>query len=148
MLLTSEADVSATKIELSTLKAQTTGWEVEVAQLNADLASKFPKFSKFFLSGITNMPTLLSTSLIFSFAGIFPGFVAAADNAIMLEQAKRGAPADSTNLDMADQLVALGARKANIQSTLKIFSTALCQHTKPFGWDNILPMIRQTSALI
>jgi hypothetical protein len=74
------------------------------------------------------MPTLLSTSLIFSFAGIFPDSVAAADNAIMLEQAKRGAPADSTNLDMADQLVALGAWKANIQSTLKIFSMALCRH--------------------
>jgi SMC interacting uncharacterized protein involved in chromosome segregation len=40
LLVTSEADAAATHAELDGLKAQATKWEVTVAQLNADLASK------------------------------------------------------------------------------------------------------------
>jgi predicted nucleic acid-binding Zn-ribbon protein len=39
-LVTSEAEASGTKIDLLALKEQTTKWEVEIARLNADLASK------------------------------------------------------------------------------------------------------------
>jgi hypothetical protein len=54
--MTFEAEVVSSKIELATLKEQTTGWEVEISQLNADLASKSPKISNFLFSGITDIP--------------------------------------------------------------------------------------------
>jgi hypothetical protein len=40
LLVTSEADASSTHTELDGLKEQATKWEVAIAQLNADLASK------------------------------------------------------------------------------------------------------------
>jgi chromosome segregation ATPase len=40
LLVTSEAEASRTKTELLALKEQATKWEVDVARLNADLASK------------------------------------------------------------------------------------------------------------
>jgi chromosome segregation ATPase len=40
LLVTSETDASNAHAELSSLKEQATKWEVTVAQLNADLASK------------------------------------------------------------------------------------------------------------
>jgi chromosome segregation ATPase len=40
LLVTSEADASSAHAELNSLKEQATKWEVTVAQLNADLASK------------------------------------------------------------------------------------------------------------
>jgi hypothetical protein len=40
LLITSEADASTAHAELDGLKEQATRWEVTVAQLNADLASK------------------------------------------------------------------------------------------------------------
>jgi chromosome segregation ATPase len=40
LLVTSEADASGAKAELQHLKEQATKWEVDIARLNADLASK------------------------------------------------------------------------------------------------------------
>jgi chromosome segregation ATPase len=40
LLVTSEADASGAKLELQHLKEQATKWEVDIAWLNADLASK------------------------------------------------------------------------------------------------------------
>jgi hypothetical protein len=40
MIMTSEAEASNAKAELQSLKEQATKWEVDIAQLNADLASK------------------------------------------------------------------------------------------------------------
>jgi hypothetical protein len=40
LLVTSEADASGAKLELQHLKEQATKWEVEIAWLNVDLASK------------------------------------------------------------------------------------------------------------
>jgi chromosome segregation ATPase len=40
LLVTSEADASRAKLELQHLKEQATKWEVDIARLNADLASK------------------------------------------------------------------------------------------------------------
>jgi hypothetical protein len=40
LLVTSEADASRAKLELQHLKEQATKWEVDIAQLNADLANK------------------------------------------------------------------------------------------------------------
>jgi chromosome segregation ATPase len=40
VLVTSEAEASGTKAQLQGLKEQATKWEVDVARLNADLASK------------------------------------------------------------------------------------------------------------
>jgi chromosome segregation ATPase len=40
LLITSEADASGAKVELQHLKEQATKWEVDIARLNADLASK------------------------------------------------------------------------------------------------------------
>jgi predicted nucleic acid-binding Zn-ribbon protein len=40
LLVASETDASTARAELSSLKEQATKWEVTVAQLNADLASK------------------------------------------------------------------------------------------------------------
>jgi hypothetical protein len=40
LLVTSEAKVFETKTDLLALKEQATKWEVEIARLNADLASE------------------------------------------------------------------------------------------------------------
>jgi chromosome segregation ATPase len=40
LLVTSEANASGAKLELQHLKEQATKWEVDIARLNADLASK------------------------------------------------------------------------------------------------------------
>jgi chromosome segregation ATPase len=40
LLITSEADASGAKLELQHLKEQATKWEVDIARLDADLASK------------------------------------------------------------------------------------------------------------
>jgi hypothetical protein len=40
LLIASETDASISRAELTSLKEQATKWEVTVAQLNADLASK------------------------------------------------------------------------------------------------------------
>jgi predicted nucleic acid-binding Zn-ribbon protein len=51
LLVTSEADASGAKLELQHLKEQATKWEVDIARLNADLASKLQIF--FLLSCLT-----------------------------------------------------------------------------------------------
>jgi hypothetical protein len=58
LLVTSEAKASTTKTEQDSLKEQTTRWEVDIARLNADFASKLQILSSFtlpdiFLSGKT-----------------------------------------------------------------------------------------------
>jgi chromosome segregation ATPase len=40
LIVTSEADAFGAKLELQHLKEQATKWEVDIARLNADLASK------------------------------------------------------------------------------------------------------------
>jgi chromosome segregation ATPase len=68
LLVTSEADASGAKLELQHLKEQATKWEVDIARLNADLASKLQILSLLpcpthpvrhtaIFSGITLMPT-------------------------------------------------------------------------------------------
>jgi hypothetical protein len=68
LLVTSEADASGAKAELQHLKKQATKWEVDIARLNADLASKlqillllpcltYPIRHNTNLSGISIMPT-------------------------------------------------------------------------------------------
>jgi hypothetical protein len=70
---TSEADAADAKIELQHLKEQATKWEVDIARLNVDLASKLQiLFCPTYLvrhilifSGITCMPTHIPVSNIF-----------------------------------------------------------------------------------
>jgi hypothetical protein len=114
LLMTSEAKVSATKTELETLRGQTTDWEVEISRLNAILPISFQNFQTFFFWLNRHADISFYFKIIPCFADIFPGSVGADDNAIILERAKRGVPTDSTIWDMADKLVALGARKANM----------------------------------
>jgi hypothetical protein len=68
LLVTSEADAFGAKLELQHLKEQATKWEVDIARLNADLASKlqilfllscptYPVRHTAIFSGITLMPT-------------------------------------------------------------------------------------------
>jgi hypothetical protein len=68
LLVTSEADAARAKAELQHLKEQATKWEVDIARLNADLASKLqillplpcPTYSvrhNTNLAGISTMPT-------------------------------------------------------------------------------------------
>jgi DNA repair exonuclease SbcCD ATPase subunit len=52
LLVTSEAKVSDTKAELQSLKEQATKWEVDIARLNADLASKLSNPLTFILPDI------------------------------------------------------------------------------------------------
>jgi hypothetical protein len=72
LLVTSETDASNAHAELTSLKEQTTKWEVTVAQLNADLASKlqilfpYPARHIMILSGITFTPTYTSFANIIS----------------------------------------------------------------------------------
>jgi hypothetical protein len=74
LLVTSETDVANAHAELDGLKEQATKWEVTIAQLNADLASKlqilFPYLARdiTILSGIAFMPTYTP------FANIIPTF--------------------------------------------------------------------------
>jgi hypothetical protein len=76
LLVTSEADASKAKLELQHLKEQATKWEVDIARLNVDLASKLQILSlvlcpthlvrhttSFF--GITLMPTYIPVPNIF-----------------------------------------------------------------------------------
>jgi hypothetical protein len=81
LLVTSEAKASDTKAELQSLKEQAAKWEVDVARLNTDLASKLSNPLTFILpeiscptypvlhttnfSGITIMPTYTHISNIF-----------------------------------------------------------------------------------
>jgi chromosome segregation ATPase len=72
LLVTSETDASNAHAELDGLKEQATKWEVAIAQLNAELASKLQIL--FFLSarhttifsGITFMPTHIPAANILS----------------------------------------------------------------------------------
>jgi hypothetical protein len=79
LLVTSETDASNAHAELDGLKEQATKWEVAIAQLNAELASKLQIL--FFLfaqhttisSGITFMPTHIPAANILStFQPCFP----------------------------------------------------------------------------
>jgi hypothetical protein len=76
LLVTSEADTAGAKTELQHLKEQATKWEVEIARLNANFASKLQILLLLFcpthlvrhttiFSGITFMPTYISVSNIF-----------------------------------------------------------------------------------
>jgi hypothetical protein len=73
-LLTSEADAAGAKLELQHLKEQATKWEVDIARLNVDLASKLQILfcpthlvqHILIFSGITFMPTYIPDSNIFS----------------------------------------------------------------------------------
>jgi hypothetical protein len=76
LLVTSEADASGAKLELQHLKEQDTKWEVDIAQLNANLVSKlqflfllscptYPVRHTATLSGITLMPTYTPVPNIF-----------------------------------------------------------------------------------
>jgi chromosome segregation ATPase len=76
LLVTSEADASGVKLELQHLKEQATKWEVDIARLNADLASKlqilsllpcptYPVRHTAIFSGITFMPTYIPIPNIF-----------------------------------------------------------------------------------
>jgi hypothetical protein len=68
LLVTSEAEASDTKAELQSLKEQATKWEVDVARLNADLASKLSNLLTFILHEIScpTYPILHTTN----FSGI------------------------------------------------------------------------------
>jgi hypothetical protein len=76
LLVTSEADVSGAKLELQHLKEQATKWEVDIARLNVDLASKlqilfllsWPTYHvrhTATFSGITLMPTCIPVPNLF-----------------------------------------------------------------------------------
>jgi hypothetical protein len=76
LLVTSEADATGAKTEFQHLKEQATKWEVEIARLNADFASKLQILLLLFcpthlvrhimiFSGITFMPTYIPVSNIF-----------------------------------------------------------------------------------
>jgi chromosome segregation ATPase len=76
LLVTSEADASGAKFELQHLKEQATKWEVDIARLNADLASKLqilsllpclthPVRHTIIFAGITFMPTYIPIPNIF-----------------------------------------------------------------------------------
>jgi hypothetical protein len=79
LLVTSEVDASGAKLELQHLKEQATKWEVDIARLNADLASKLqilsllscPTYPARYIasfSSITPMPTYISIFNIFLFS--------------------------------------------------------------------------------
>jgi uncharacterized protein (DUF342 family) len=76
LLVTSEADASGAKTELQHLKEQATKWEVDIARLNANFASKLQILSLLFcpthpvrhitiFSGITIMSTYIPIPNIF-----------------------------------------------------------------------------------
>jgi hypothetical protein len=74
LLVTSEADAAEAKTELQHLKEQSTKWEVDIARLNVDLASKLQILfcpthlvrHIMIFSGITFMPTYIPVCNIFS----------------------------------------------------------------------------------
>jgi chromosome segregation ATPase len=72
LLVTSETDASTAHAELDGLKEQATKWEVAIAQLNAELASKLQILSLLFARhttisfGITFMPTHIPAANILS----------------------------------------------------------------------------------
>jgi hypothetical protein len=76
LLVTSEADASGAKLELQHLKEQATKWEVDIARLNVDLASKlqflfllscptYPVRHTATFPGITLMPTYIHVPNLF-----------------------------------------------------------------------------------
>jgi hypothetical protein len=76
LLVTSETNASGAKLELQHLKEQATKWEVDIARLNADLASKlqilfllscptYPVRHTVIFSGITLMPTYTTVPNLF-----------------------------------------------------------------------------------
>jgi uncharacterized protein (DUF342 family) len=73
LLVTSEADAAGAKTELQHLKEQATKWEVEIARLNVDFASKLQILfcpthlvrHTMIFSGITFMLTYIPISNIF-----------------------------------------------------------------------------------
>jgi hypothetical protein len=76
LLVTLEADASGAKLELQHLKEQATKWEVDIARLNVDLASKLQILSLVLcpthlvrhttiFPGITFMPTYIPVPNIF-----------------------------------------------------------------------------------
>jgi hypothetical protein len=76
LLVTSEADASGARTELQHLKEQATKWEVDIARLNVDFASKLQILSLLpclthpvrhitIFSGITFMPTYIPVPNIF-----------------------------------------------------------------------------------
>jgi hypothetical protein len=72
LLVTSETDASNAHAELDGLKERATKWEVAIAQLNAELASKlqilfpYPARHIMIFSGITFMPTYTHVANILS----------------------------------------------------------------------------------
>jgi hypothetical protein len=72
LLVTSETDASNAHAELDGLKEQATKWEVTIAQLNAELASKlqilfpYPARQTMTFFGITFMPTYTPIANILS----------------------------------------------------------------------------------
>jgi chromosome segregation ATPase len=73
LLVTSEAEASGTKTELLALKEQATKWEVDIAQLNADIASKSSNPLTFNLSDIfsTYPAQLLCRHILMSLTTLF-----------------------------------------------------------------------------
>jgi hypothetical protein len=76
LLVTSDVDASGAKTELQHLKEQATKWEVEIARLNTDFASRLQILSLLFcptdlvrhitiFSGVTFMPTNIPVPNIF-----------------------------------------------------------------------------------
>jgi hypothetical protein len=74
LLATSEADAAGAKLELQHLKEQATKWEVDIARLNVDLASKLQIlfcmthlfWHTLIFSGITFIPIYIPISNILS----------------------------------------------------------------------------------
>jgi hypothetical protein len=83
LLVTSEADAAEAKTELQHLKEQATKWEVDIARLNVDFASKLQIHScpthlvrhTMIFSGISFMPTYIlvfNIFLIFQACSLLP----------------------------------------------------------------------------
>jgi hypothetical protein len=72
LLVTSETDASNAHVELDGLKEQATKWEVDIARLNVDLASKpqilfFPThLARYIFSGIIFMPLHIPFTNLFA----------------------------------------------------------------------------------
>jgi hypothetical protein len=73
MLVTSEAEASGTKAELQGLKEQATKWEVDIARLNADLATKLSNLLTFILPDII-YPTYCQSLQHNNYASIYSCF--------------------------------------------------------------------------
>jgi hypothetical protein len=105
------------------LKEQATKWEVDVARLNADLASKLSNPLTFILPD-TSCPTYhnffwynnhADTCSYFQYllclAGLFPASVEDVEKALQVDRLSQNVPVDSPNWDMSEQLIAQDARK-------------------------------------